>query len=438
MATSFFGWNGNECSGLVLLDDRVTPPPSRPAAGTSNTWSRTRPATSGSGTSWAPTATPRHSWTRGSSTASPPCRLDAKYGATPPLIVWPTALSWLPTIGREDLRLRLLRLAGPRQRRPDHPGPRGRWANLGTLFSLAYDRGGKIIEMIRNRLGPERFFEFWRGIYREYAFEDVPLRRLPPRADPSSTPPATGRRSSTAGSSSTPRPTGRSVASRPWAPPPPGACAQSLSSFASDGAMVEPTVLMCRSGEKEVRVPIWPDRGSYDTPGAHVEKRDDKTWTVSLTAPGRVSQVIVDPDHALLDAKPDNNRWKPEVAWRLTPMMTPLDESSQFQAFDRPSIVAGPFIDAVRPRRFQGRRFQRLEKLADFRLGRHRARAQRGHLRRPGHAPALPLATLLVGVLLRGRALQLLQRQAPLRWPGLPPLHLPAHFQLPGRRRRFR
>ena len=24
IATSFFGWNGNECSGLVLLDDRVT------------------------------------------------------------------------------------------------------------------------------------------------------------------------------------------------------------------------------------------------------------------------------------------------------------------------------------------------------------------------------------------------------------------------------
>ena len=55
--------------------------------------------------------------------------------------------------------------------------------------------------------------------------------------------------------------------------------------------------------------------------------------------------MIVDPDHALLDAKPDNNRWKPEVAWHMTPFMTPLDESAQFQPYDRPSVIAGPFID---------------------------------------------------------------------------------------------
>ena len=61
--------------------------------------------------------------------------------------------------------------------------------------------------------------------------------------------------------------------------------------------------------------------------------------------PGSPTQVIVDPEHALLDAVPDNNRWRTEIAWRLTPMMSPLDGSSQFQAYDRPSIVAGPFID---------------------------------------------------------------------------------------------
>jgi hypothetical protein len=42
---------------------------------------------------------------------------------------------------------------------------------------------------------------------------------------------------------------------------------------------------------------------------------------------------------------PENNRWKPEVAWRFTPLMTPLDESSQFQAYDRVSIVSGLFVD---------------------------------------------------------------------------------------------
>src|SRR5690349_2349222 len=30
-------------------------------------------------------------------------RLDAKYGRNGPLIAWPEGLTWLPTIGREDL-----------------------------------------------------------------------------------------------------------------------------------------------------------------------------------------------------------------------------------------------------------------------------------------------------------------------------------------------
>ena len=54
---------------------------------------------------------------------------------------------------------------------------------------------------------------------------------------------------------------------------------------------------------------------------------------------------MVDPDHALLDADPGNNRWRTDVSWRLTPAMSPLDESSQFAPYDRPSVVAGLFVD---------------------------------------------------------------------------------------------
>ena len=45
--------------------------------------------------------------------------------------------------------------------------------NLGAVFSLAYDRGGKVIDMIENRLGPERFFAFLRKIYRDYAWKTI-------------------------------------------------------------------------------------------------------------------------------------------------------------------------------------------------------------------------------------------------------------------------
>jgi hypothetical protein len=117
-------------------------------------------------------------------------------------------------------------------------------------------------------------------------------------------------------------------------------------SLRQKGAMQEPTVLLCRCGENDLRVPIWPERGSYEVDGAKVVREaDGKSWAVTVNAPAAPDQVEVDPDHALLDAVPGNNRWRTEISWRLTPAMTPLDESAQFQAYDRPSLVAGPFID---------------------------------------------------------------------------------------------
>ena len=103
------------------------------------------------------------------------------------------------------------------------------------------------------------------------------------------------------------------------------------------GTIAEPTVLLYRSATGEIRVPIWPERGNYQVDGASVTRVPEQNrWVVVLNAPDAPTQVEVDPDHALLDAVPDNNRWKTEFAWRLTAMMTPLDESSQFQAHDRP------------------------------------------------------------------------------------------------------
>jgi hypothetical protein len=224
--------------------------------------------------------------------------------------------------------------------------------NLGALFSLAYDRGGKVIEMIHNRLGDDRFFEFFRKVYHDYAFKTfhyADLKRALAAFDPSFDwakyldrwliehgetdwsvervqvgPPGGGRGHDTAGKND------RVITVE----------------LKQQGSMQEPTVVLCRCDDQDLRVPIWPDRGSYEVPGAQVaHQADEDRWVVTVQAPGPPAQVIVDPEHALLDAAPDNNRWKPEVAWRLTPLVTPLDQSSQFQAYDRPTIVAGPFID---------------------------------------------------------------------------------------------
>ncbi len=340
--TSFFGWNGNECSGLVMLDDRVLKLPTAGARyldhlvthETCHQWW------------WNVVGTDGYAETfmdEGLVNGFTAMRLDAKYGRNAPLIVWPRGLSWLPTIGREDLRLS--GYYGWRARGNGGPVIQDlqKMGDLGSLFSLAYDRGGKVVEMIRNRLGEDRFLAFWRRIYRDYAFKTfrfADLRRELADFDPPGKWPEflDGWLIEHSESDWSVRRVEVGAAAG-------GAATRPVTvELRHSGAMVEPTVLLCRCNDADLRVPIWPDRGSYEVSGARVE-RTAEGWVVRVDAPGRPSQVEVDPDHALLDARPDNNRWKPEVAWRLTPMMTPMDESSQFQAFDRPSIVAGPFLD---------------------------------------------------------------------------------------------
>ena len=308
--------------------------------------------------------------------------------------------------------------------------------NLGALFSLAYDRGGKVVEMIHNRLGDERFFAFFRKVYHDYAFEtfhyadlkrelvafdpsgdwaDVPRRladrarrdRLGGRAGPG----RAGRRRPT-------RDVGRSPSSSSRA----GRCSsrRSCSAAAATG---------------DLRVPIWPDRGSYEVPGAQVAA--DGRGPLGRDGPragradaGRWST----PTTPCSTRVPDNNRWKPEIAWRFTPLMTPLDESSQFQAYDRLSVVAGPFIDQYARGRLQGRR------PAGRTAGRSTVWAGTEPALREAifggqfDALPLPLAEVVGGRLLRGRPVQLLQRQAALGRPGLPPLPVPGDVQLPRRR----
>jgi hypothetical protein len=352
IAPSYFGWNGNECSGLVLLDDRVMRLPSSGVRyldhlvthETMHQWF------------WNVVGTDGYAETfmdEGLVNGMTAMRLDAKYGRNAPLIVWPAALSWLPTIGREDLRL--AGYYGWRARGNDGSVIRDlkSMGNLGALFSLAYDRGGKVIEMVHNRLGDDRFFEFFRKVYHDYAFKTfryADLKRELAAFDPSfDWAKYLDRWLIEHGETDWsvervqvgPAPAGTGVTER-------GAKDDRVVTveLKQSGSMQEPTVLLCRSGDQDLRVPIWPERGSYEVAGAQVaHPPDGDRWVVTVQAPAAPTQVIVDPDHALLDAVPDNNRWKPEIAWRFTPLLTPLDQSPQFQAFDRPSVVAGPFID---------------------------------------------------------------------------------------------
>ena len=342
IATSFFGWNGNECAGLVLIDDRVM---KLPAAGTRyldhlvthetlHQWFWNVVGTDGFAETFMD---------EGIVNGVTAKRLDEKYGRNAPLVVWSKYLKWMPTIGREDMRL--AGYYGWTARGGGGSALRNlnELDNLGALFSLAYDRGGKVINMVENRLGTERFFAFFRQEYHKYAFGTFHYAEL--KQDLAAYDPGTDWPKFLDDWLVEHRDTDWAVERVDVGTPAAGSPNRPVTiRLRQRGAMVEPTVVMCRVGTSEIRVPIWPERGSYDVPDAHVQK-DGDDWVVTLQAPDRPSQVEVDPDHALLDAVPDNNRWKPEIAWRITPLMTPLDQATTFQAYDRPSVVAGLFVD---------------------------------------------------------------------------------------------
>ncbi len=353
IAPAFFGWNGNECSGLVLIDDRVM---RLPAAGgryldhlitheTCHQWF------------WNVVGSDGYAETfmdEGLVNGFTALRLDNKFGRNAPLIVWPKQARWLPTIGREDLRL--AGYYGWRARGGSGPVIQdlGAMGNLNTLFSLAYDRGGKVVGMIHNRLGSDRFFAFWQKIYHDYAWKTfyyADMKRELAAFDPSFDwvkflDDWLVNHAETDWAVESVRVDAKPSAKEGDLPDAIEGRVVTVE-VSQRGTASEPTIVMCRVGDREIRVPIWPDREAYDVPGAHVEPIAGKPprWRVAIEAPDRPSQVLIDPDHALLDAVPDNNRWRPEVAWRVTPFMSPLDQAGQFQAYDRPTIVAGPFID---------------------------------------------------------------------------------------------
>jgi hypothetical protein len=343
IAPSFFGWNGNECSGLVLLDDRVM---RLPSAGkryidhlvtheTCHQWWWNTVGTNGYAETFMD---------EGLVNCFTALRLDAKYGRNGPLITWPKGLTWLPTIGREDLRLS--GYYGWRRKGGDGAiiQDLNSMGNLLTLFSLAYDRGGKVVEMIHNRLGDERFFTFFQKLYTDYAYKTLryadfkrELIAFDPQGDWSRF---------LAGWIESHKETDWVVQQVRVGPlvKADADVRQVTVEIQQKGQMTEPTVVLCRCPEGDLRVPIWPDRTSYQVPGAQVQRQGEQ-WVVTMDAPGEPTQIEVDPDHTLLDAQPENNRWKPEISWRLTPLLTPLDMSSQFQSYDRVSAVAGPFVD---------------------------------------------------------------------------------------------
>jgi hypothetical protein len=289
---------------------------------------------------------------------------DQKYGKNNLLLEWPRGLGWLPSIHRDDYRYyTMLGVVARGEDCPtvqDMPG----FTHLVNLMGMAYDRGGKIVGMIEDRLGEAAFLDFMRLVYAKYYFRILRVADFRRELEE-----YTGRSweeffhnwlygkgmtdwcvervqlyDAATGQRLFCGRTFLSALRRRRAEP-----CRAVAYLRQKGEYLEPTVVgFCLDGSEnyQIRVPILPQVPVLDIedPPARIEWLDKGRVRVTVTLPCQPTQVMVDPDQVLLDRNPTNNTWKPRVRTRFTPLYFELDETDLTNAHDRYNLIFGPWV----------------------------------------------------------------------------------------------
>jgi hypothetical protein len=362
---SYFGWNGNECGGLVMIDQRICGLPhiARNYVDALLTheichqWWYNLVGTNGYAETWMDEGLATHFSHK---------VMDQKLGKNNPMLQWPEGLGWLPNIHRDDYRH--FGMLGTMGRAEETPvvQPLPKFGHLVNLMAMTYDRGGRVVGMIEERLGPVAFVGFMKHIRAKYeyrilrvadyqreleeythqpwgeffqnwlyktgmsdwAIESVHTEALPgPGGSDSGLTPASFLELITGGDG----PQRTTIVLR------------------QKGECNEPTYVGIRWNNEEgyqLRLPIVPGQPQItlnDIP-ASIVSHEDGTIVVDVTLPHRPTQIAVDPDKILLDRNPINNTWKPEINFRVTPLYTQLEEADVTNAYDRWNVIVGPWF----------------------------------------------------------------------------------------------
>jgi hypothetical protein len=356
---SYFGWNGNECSGLVMIDERIFGMP-HAAAGfvdylisheTCHQWWYNVVGTNGYCETWMD---------EGLATYFSHRLMDQKHGKNSNMLAYPKALEWLPNIQRSTYRnYGLYGTIGRGEAGPtvqDMP----RFTHLANLLSMCYDRGGRIVGIVEDHLGESAFFDFMRVIYSRYYFRILRVADFQKELET-----YTGRsweeffRDWLYGAGMCDWaveevklvPAGvrgswlRRAAHLPYADFP---CKATVL-LKQKAENTEQTVLGIRLKDGDgyqIRIPIQPGIAhlELDNPKATVDFLSENCVRVVIELDCQPTQITVDPDQVLVDADPSNNTWKPEIRWRFLPLYTQLEETNLTTAYDRLNIIIGPWI----------------------------------------------------------------------------------------------
>jgi hypothetical protein len=347
---SFFGWNSNECAGLIMMDERLFHMAYSArgfvdylvAHATCHQWWYNVVGTNGYCETWMD---------EGLATYFAYRLMRQKYGRNDMLVHYPRCLQWMPNVHREDYRhFYLYGTLGRGEATPtiqEIP----KFQHLVTVYSMCYERGGKIVGMIEERLGEPAFFDFLRWVYAKYSFRVLRVADFQRELETF---------------------TGRSweeffynwlygVGMTDW-------CLEDVDLQKVDdktgpplykvtvtvrqcAEYNEPTVLGFRlepGDGYQVRVPIVPQAAVMELPNipARMETRPGNRVRVEVVLPCKPLQIAVDPDQVLVDRNPANNFWKQSIKPRFTLLYTFLDENDLTNAYDHWNLIAGPWLFA--------------------------------------------------------------------------------------------
>ncbi|MGL4461926.1 MAG: M1 family aminopeptidase, partial [Planctomycetia bacterium] len=346
IAESFFGWNGNETSSMVLIDGRIFAAPQLGknyvdhliSHETCHQWWYSTVGTDGFRESWMD---------EGLVVYLTQLRSMAAHGGDCNILDWPKAVEWLPNISYYALQHNGYQLYRGRGGKGNVLAPLTEHGHVYNLFYLAYDRGSKVMEMIHHRLGDEQFFGFLRTIYAKYQFRVLKVEDFQRELELY---------------------TGKDWDRffDDWLRSP------KTADWKVDDVVVTPrgdgfktTVRMLQTEEidEPVEVALFdvvdvpagtaspasvrldPEAGDYDAGACQVRRVGPREWCLTFHTPFEPVQAVADPRQWILDSNPKNNRWKKRPRVRFTPLYNPIDEAPIAQPLDRTSFVWGTGVD---------------------------------------------------------------------------------------------
>ena len=357
---SYFGWNGNECGSMVMVDERIFSMPEFAhkyaeyliSHEVCHQWWYNLVGTDGYRETWMDEALATHFSHK---------LLNHTRGKNNELLEYPAPLRWLPNIRREDYRMSGFYGAIGRGDHTSILKPMDEFGHVVKLFSMCYDKGAKVVEMMESRLGEKAFLDFMKSIRNKYEYSilhvddfqqelesytqrswkdffdkwlkgtglcDWKIESVKEDAEPSV------RQSiySTVGIS-----TKNKQETTKW-----------TILVKQNADYSEPTYLGFAFEDPEkfpIRIPIFPSGGNYDidSPAATVENMGNELIRVRVELPGTPSQIAIDPDLVIPDSEPSNNLWHQKPKFRFTPLYTFIDETSLTNAYDRWNFIYGPW-----------------------------------------------------------------------------------------------